>query len=303
MYIAKNQNKLRAEYLQGIFDAVEKGLTHGEQVGKITLLPSRHVGSKRYMIQNYQDGIAICREYGPPDLFITFTCNTKWAEITLAILEGEQANDRADIIVCVFHMKLDELLEDIYSKKIFGETLAILYYVEFQKRGLPHVHILLWLDKRQCQITPEIIDTWISAEIPDPNKDPLGYVLVAEHMIHGPCGNKNKNSPCMKNERCSKYYPKEFQNKTSFTNDGFTQYRRRDTNIYIRRENHNLDNRWVVPHNLYLLRKYQAHINVEYVNKSKLLKYLCKYANKGPDKATIIFERIKKQRWRYTSRN
>lgn len=33
---------------------------------------------------------------------------------------------------------------------------------------------------------------------------------------------------------------------------------------------------------------------MEYVNKSRLLKYLCKYGNKGPDKETIIFERIKK---------
>jgi hypothetical protein len=226
MYIARNQDKLRAEYLQGIFDAVEKGLTHGEQVGKRILLRSSHIGPKRYMIQNYQDGITICREYGPSDLFITFTCNTKWPEIALAILKDEQTSDRVDIIVHVFHIKLQELLEDIYSKKLFGETLAILYSVEFQKRGLPHVHILLWLDKRQYQITPEIVDTWILAEIPDPNKDPLGYVLVVEHMIHGPCGNKNENSPCMKNGRCSKYYPKEFQNETSFTDDGFTQYRR-----------------------------------------------------------------------------
>jgi hypothetical protein len=73
-----------------------------------------------------------------------------------------------------------------------------------------------------------------------------------------------------------------------------SQYRRRDTNIYIRIDNNNLDNRWVVPHNLQLLKKYQAHINVEYVNKSKLLKYLCKYINKGPDKAKALFERIKK---------
>ena len=30
--IAKNQDKLRAEYLQGIFDAIEKGLGEGKQM-------------------------------------------------------------------------------------------------------------------------------------------------------------------------------------------------------------------------------------------------------------------------------
>ncbi|KAJ1283306.1 hypothetical protein BS78_03G118400 [Paspalum vaginatum] len=226
MYIARNQDKLRAEYLQGIYDAVEKGLSE-------------------------------------------------------IILQGEQPNDRPDII-------------DIRIGKVFRAIVAILYSIEFQKRGLPHVHILVWLDKKQYQITLETIDLWISAEIPDPNEDPLGYVLVSEHMMHGPCGEQNENSPCMKKGKCSKYYPKQFQNETNFTDNGFTQYRRRDTNVYIRRDNHNLNNKWVVPHNLYLLKKYQAHINVEYVNKSRLLKYLCKYVNKGPDKATIIFERIKK---------
>ena len=50
MYISRNQDKLRAEYLQGIFDAVEKGITNGSQIGKRILLPSSHVGSRRYMI-------------------------------------------------------------------------------------------------------------------------------------------------------------------------------------------------------------------------------------------------------------
>jgi hypothetical protein len=49
-----------------------------------------------------------------------------------------------------------------------------------------------------------------------------------------------------------------------------------------------------VPHNLQLQKKCQAHINIEYVNKSKLLKYLCKYVNKGQDRAKAIFERFKK---------
>jgi hypothetical protein len=48
--------------------------------------------------------------------------------------------------------------------------------------------------------------------------------------------------------------------------------------------------------NLYLLKGYQAQIDVEYVNKSNLLKHLGKYVNKGPDKATIIFEHIKKDK-------
>ena len=33
-YIARNQSKLRAEYVQGIFDAIEKGIYETNQVGK-----------------------------------------------------------------------------------------------------------------------------------------------------------------------------------------------------------------------------------------------------------------------------
>src|SRR6266508_6403984 len=139
-----------------------------------------------------------------------------------------------------------------------------------------------------------MIDTWISAEIPDPTIDPLGYVLLAEHMMHGPYGEKNWNCPCMKKGKCSKFYPKEFQENTTYTETGFTLYRRRDNGMFIRREQHNLDNRWTIPHNLILLKRYQAHINVEYVNKSKVVKYLCKYINKGPDQAKVIFEQINK---------
>ncbi|WVZ86230.1 hypothetical protein U9M48_033045, partial [Paspalum notatum var. saurae] len=276
-YIARNQDKLRAEYIQGIFDAVEKGIQEGNQIGKRVLLPSSHTGSRRYVIQNYHDGIAICRVYGAPDLFITFTCNPKWPEIT-SILEGQQPNDRPDIIVRVFHMKLQELLDDIRSGTIFGPILAILYSIEFQKRGLPHVHILVWIDKKGNEITTETIDTWITAEIPDPTTDPLGYILVSEHMIHGPCGEKNLNCPCMKKERCSKFYPKEFQEDTNFTNTGFTIYRRRDTGIYIRRDNHNLDNRWVIADTYANKTRYGDYLALRYTIIGHPLKdYLCIY--------------------------
>jgi len=82
-------------------------------------------------------------------------------------------------------------------------------------------------------INAEVIDSWISAEIPNPEDDPLGYVLVSEHMMHGPCGDKNEKCSCMKKGKCSKFYPKEFTEETTFTDNGFTLYRRRNNNMYI----------------------------------------------------------------------
>jgi hypothetical protein len=48
-----------------------------------------------------------------------------------------------------------------------------------------------------------------------------------------------------------------------------------------------LDNRWVVLHNVYLSTKYDAHINIEVCNNICTIKYLFKYVYKGHDRATV----------------
>jgi hypothetical protein len=68
-FIVDNQANIRMESIQGLCDAVSRGSTEGSEVGKMTILPTSYTGGRRYMIQNYHDGIAICREYGPPDFF------------------------------------------------------------------------------------------------------------------------------------------------------------------------------------------------------------------------------------------
>ncbi|XP_072084306.1 uncharacterized protein [Arachis hypogaea] len=48
-----------------------------------------------------------------------------------------------------------------------------------------------------------------------------------------------------------------------------------------------MDNRNVVPYNVYLLMSYKVHVNVEYCKKSNAIKYLFKYVNKGPDRVAV----------------
>ena len=76
--------------------------------------------------------------------------------------------------------------------------LSDLYVVEFQKRGLPHCHMLFWLYPEYKYHDPLQIDKIISAEIPNPIIDPLGHKIITEYMIHGPCGYAKTSAPCMK---------------------------------------------------------------------------------------------------------
>ncbi|GJY62727.1 DNA helicase [Tanacetum coccineum] len=78
--------------------------------------------------------------------------------------------------------------------------------VEFQKRGLPHCHTLLWVDSASKIQEPEDVDRLISAELPDPQTDPEGYKVISEMMIHGPCGAANMSATCMQGNKCTKEF-------------------------------------------------------------------------------------------------
>lgn len=165
-----------------------------------------------------------------------------------------------------------------------------MYVIKFQKRGLPHAHILLWLEADLKCKTPSEIDNIIRAEIPCKTSDPEGYKVVTEFMLHGPCGQDAKHAPCTVDGKCSKHFPKSFVENTIVDGDGYAIYHRRNNNAQHIKGKFKYNNKYVVPHNRYLLLKYQAHINVEWCNRSKAIKYLFKYLNKGLDRATIVIQ-------------
>jgi hypothetical protein len=178
------------------------------------------------MHQLYQDAMAIMRTLGKPDLFITMTCNPNWSEILAELAPGQSQADRPDLISHVFKMKLEELKTDLYKTGIFGQVVGHIHVIEFQFRGLPHAHILIFLAPGSKFNTVEQYDRVVSAEIPDPELYPLAYATVTSMMMHGPCGAAHPNAPCMVDGRCTKNYPKSFQSTTTQAKDGYPVYRR-----------------------------------------------------------------------------
>ena len=158
-----------------------------------------------------------------------------------------------------------------------------MHVIEFQKRGLPHAHILIFLAEEDIPQSAEDFDKISCAELPDPAKNPKLYRIVTSNMIH-------HHTPMCEDggERCSKDYPKDINEFTYSDNDNdyYPQLRRRSITDDGRKflwKGTLLDNSWVVPYNPYLTLKYDAHINVEICISAEAVKYLYKYVYKGPD--------------------
>ncbi|KAI9121211.1 hypothetical protein K1719_008244 [Acacia pycnantha] len=292
LWIRTHQKELRADMYSGLSDALISGERNASNIGKRIILPSTFTGGARYMIQAYQDAMTICRFAGYPDLFITFTCNPSWPEIErFCTRESLTASNRADILSRIFRLKLKALMNVIKQKKLFGNVRAEVYTIEFQKRGLPHAHILIWLAERDKIKEPEDVDKIISAEIPNPDSDPQMYELVQKFMMHSPCGPLNPNAQCMVDKRCNKFFPKKYNQQTTVDHEGFPTYRRRDDGSSVLIKGIPLDNRFVVLYNHTLLSMFHAHINIEKCNQSIAIKYLFKYISKGNDRVVAsIYE-------------
>nr|KAJ0211581.1 hypothetical protein LSAT_V11C400224370 [Lactuca sativa] len=263
-YIRRQQHVLRCDSYENLRNQKAQGTPDISNVGQHVILPSSFTGGARYMLQNYLDVMSLCKWFGYPDFFITFTCNPKWPEIKRFLKDTSlQPEDRPDILC-----------------RLKGESNF--------RQSLPHSHICLFMHSDNKLSTVELIDSIISAEIPDRIEDPELYSLVNEFMIYGPCGAENMNCPCMMDKKCSKNFPKQFYNHSSVGQNGFPLYRRRNDGHFVEKSSVRLDNRNVVPYNKYLLKRYQKHINIEWCNQGSSIKYLFKYINKGPDRATVV---------------
>ncbi|GKA24577.1 DNA helicase [Tanacetum coccineum] len=167
-FILKRQRELRSDYLLGLYDVISQGDREGIQAGSMVMLPRTFTGGPR-IVPSYVDALSY-------------------------MFPGLTPADRADIVCRVFQQKMNDFLRFLKDERPFGYVIAFLYTIEFQKRGLPHCHTLLWVDSSNQIKEAAQIDDYISAELPDPIQDPVAYKVVTELMMHGPCGVANSSA-------------------------------------------------------------------------------------------------------------
>ena len=254
-WIENNQRTLPATLYSGLEDAFldSDNALDLHDVGQRVVLPSSYIGGPRYMNLKFHDAMAIARFFHGFDVFITFTSNPNWPEIKKELFPGQSASDRPDLVVRVFRMYQKSLLHDLTKSNFLGVVQAHVHSVEFQKRGLPHMHLLLTLMPRYRPTSPEQVDAMVCARWPDPRQQPTLFRIVMQRMVHGPCGPANPHAPCMIQGKCSKGFPKPFQENTVLTRDGYPIYARPNDGRAYEVRGFYAHNWWIVPYNPLIL--------------------------------------------------
>lgn len=239
------------------------------------------------MNELYHNAMALVGELGNPSFFITMTTNSQWPEIQENLRYGEVLEDRPDLVARVFDLKLSKLLEEVVEKRRLGVTISDLMVVEFQKRGLPHAHILLIVDEASRPKLQSEVDNLVCATIPNSTLEPKLHRLITDSMLHGPC---QEGMACYVEGWCKLRYPKPFAEESSLSNESFHTYRRPNDGRTICKGKTIYHKGHVVPYNKYLMLLLECHINIKIPVGTKPIRYLYKYLTKGSDKTCVQFE-------------
>jgi len=248
---------------------------------KTITLPSFIRTGETYFNEKLLHVNAMMREYNLPSLFITLTAaETKWSHLKdiLRSTDNRDTNPTNRPLHTTHHFthRKKELWNHVWRKPAnsnWGHLNQFFERVEFQNRGAPHTHTILWVEKSTIQMIEENL---IRSDLPDPNLEPELYQLVLTHQIHT-CSPGKCNGPALPGQVCKKKFPRPYSPTT---------YYNTDEQRYIYRCVTEKD-RWVVPYHPATLLLWNAHMNIQYVSSKNLGKYLTKYVVKS--EPTYVF--------------
>ena len=144
----------------------------------------------------------MCREYGPPTLFMTFSCAEYDSEDIERYLR--KVNDvpasYSHSKLCVedpisvsrkFSQQFHALFNEVLLKgQVLGKITHFFWKKEYQARGAPHYHMVVWIDGAPIvgvddpDIVTSFIDDRITCKLPNKDDNPTLHKLVTKYNTH-----------------------------------------------------------------------------------------------------------------------
>ncbi|XP_073986376.1 uncharacterized protein [Rhodnius prolixus] len=164
-------------------------------------------GTKEYWQRRRQELNAMTRDFGAPTFFVTLSCaEYDHSELLQYIVKIN--NDVPNVVkmsagelcaldptsVCrYYHRLIRNMFKFLINDKInpvLGYVEHYFWRVEYQERGAPHYHMLLWIRdspeiNNDCfRKVADFINTYICARLPDPLESPVLHSFVRKYQMH-----------------------------------------------------------------------------------------------------------------------
>ena len=191
-------------------------------------------GSPPYYQRTFYDLLAMIRQLGTPTWFFTLSAaDLKWPDMIQTIAKQYGVHYTDDEVAKLsfdeksnwlkrnpvtaarhFHYRLTVFFQEFLKStaKPLGEIADYAIRIEFQARGSPHAHCVIWVkdapeygvdhDNKVC----DFIDQYVSCELPNQDSKLRELVLLLQQHKH--------SSYCKRNKSCRFNFPKPPSSKT-----------------------------------------------------------------------------------------
>jgi len=159
-------------------------------------------GTKQFWFLKKSDVMAMVREYGSPTFFLTFSCaEYSSPEIDAYLRKVNEVSDTYPTSkLCTedpisVSRKFSQKFRDFFTTvllngQVLGKVTHYFWKKEYQARGAPHYHVLLWIEgapvigKHSDKDVLSWIQNRIVCHIPDEKTSPELHRLVTKFQLH-----------------------------------------------------------------------------------------------------------------------
>uniref|UniRef100_UPI00358EA4AB uncharacterized protein n=1 Tax=Myxine glutinosa TaxID=7769 RepID=UPI00358EA4AB len=197
-------------------------------------------GTPAYWNSAEKDLLAMVRQLGNATWFCSFSAgDMRWPEIVVSIRKQEGHSGRSDCmdwpdkcallrknpvtVARMFDYRFRLFLKEVIMSPAnpIGKIKDYFYRVEFQQRGSPHIHCLLWvedapkLDEASDEDVVSFIDQYVTCEVPSSHEELHDIVnSVQKHSV------KHTKSCRKKGTKCRFNFPRPPSTRTFISRPG-----------------------------------------------------------------------------------